>query len=349
MRFAAILPLTAVLLALQAAAPAAACACGAPAPRPGDDVVVDRELAIVSWDGERERIELLLDMLAGSEDVGLIFPTPGPATVTSGDRDTFADIEEAIQPKQVVIDDWWGGSGGDGSAGGAPPEVLDQVQLGPVQATTLAADDATGLTEWLDENGYEIRDEIAAGLEEYVAKDWYFVALKLTSEAPIDGMLDPVVFTFDSDELVYPMALSKAATSVQQGRLYIFQDHRARVTGLDDPAATLPGAQTYWAGPTPTGLDDLGSYLTVVDLFFPAPQTQIPGDLLVVQAGDDEPLQPAYTVTRPLTVLGLPIGFFVILAAAAVIPVLIAFGTLVARWFRRSMPARPPAGTSSGS
>jgi hypothetical protein len=334
MRIAAIVSLTAVLLGLQVASPAVACACGAPAPRPGQDVIVDKELAILSWDGDQERIELLLDMLTEGEDVGLIFPTPAPATVTSGDRQTFADIEEAIAPKEVVVDDWWG-SGGDGSsAGGAPPEVLDTVQLGPVQATTLAADDATGLSDWLDENGYGIRDEIAEGLQEYVEKGWYFVALKLTADAPLDGMLDPVRFTFDSDQLVYPMALSKHATTLQQARLYIVQDHRARVAGLDDPSATLAQESTAWAGPAPDVVAGLGAYLTVVDLFFPDPATQIPGDLVAVQSGDDEPLQPVYEVSRPVDVFGIPFGVVVILGGAAALFILFALGSLILRRMR---------------
>jgi Uncharacterized protein conserved in bacteria (DUF2330) len=335
-RLLAVVPAAAILLALQVVAPAAACACGAPAPRPGQDVIVDKEHAILSWDGDQERIELLLDMLTDADDVGLIFPTPSPATVSAGDRQEFIDIEDAIQPKQVTVDDWWSGDNGDGSvAGGAPPVVLDQVQLGPVEATTLAAEDATGLTDWLDENGYAIRDEIAAGLKDYIARGWYFVALKLTSDVPLEGGLDPIRFTFDSDQLVYPMALSKLATTVQQARLYVFQEHRVRITGIDDPSADLDGSATAWAGPTPAGAPGLGSYLTVVDLVFDSPSVQIPGDLVAVQAGDDEPLQPAYTVTRPVTVFGIPFGVVVILGVAAGALILFALGSLVVRAMRR--------------
>jgi hypothetical protein len=72
----------------------------------------------------------------------------------------------------------------------------------------------------------------------------------------------------------------------------------------------------------------------LVDLYFPSPKVQIPGDLVVVQAGDDAPLQPAYTVTRPVTVFGIPFGVVVIVGAAAALLVLFALGTLVARLFR---------------
>jgi len=340
-RFLATIPVAVLLLGLQVSAPAAACACGAPAPQPGTDVIVDKEHAILSWDGDQERIELLLDMLTDADDVGLIFPTPGPATVTAGERQTFVDIETAIQPREVIVDDWWDFNLGYGAAGGAPdggaPVVLAQVQLGPVEATTLEASDTEGLSDWLDTNGYGIRDEVAALLDEYVQKGWYFVALKLTSDAPLDGGLDPIRFTFDSDELVYPMALSKAATSLQQVRLYVFQDHRARVAGLDDPSANLPYGSAVWAGPTPDDLSDRGGYLTVVDLTFDTPSVQIPGDLVIVDNGDDEPLLPAYEVHRSLNIAGIPAGVFVILGVAAALIVLVALGTLVARFVRRTL------------
>jgi hypothetical protein len=334
LRYLTIAPAAVLFLALQVAAPASACACGAPAPRPGQDVIVDKEHAILSWDGSEERIELLLDMLTDAEDVGLIFPTPSPATVSAGDRQTFIDIETAIQPRQVIRDDWWQIDQGDGAAGGAPPVVLDQVQLGPVEATTLEASDATGLTEWLDTNGYAIREEIAALLDEYVAKGWYFVALKLTSSVPLDGGLDPIAFTFDSDELVYPMALSQAATGVQLARLYVFQDHRARVASLDDPGADMPYAAAVWAGPTPDELGTLGGYLTVLDLTFDSPASQVPGDLVIVDNGDDAPLQPTYEVTRPVTLGGIPFGVFVILGASALILAFFALGAFLLRRIR---------------
>jgi hypothetical protein len=334
LRYLTIAPAAALFLALQVAAPASACACGAPAPRPGQDVIVDKEHAILSWDGSEERIELLLDMLTDAEDVGLIFPTPSPATVSAGDRQTFIDIETAIQPRQVIKDEWWQIDLGDGAGGGAPPVILDQVQLGPVEATTLEASDATGLTEWLDVNGYAIRDEVAALLDQYVQKGWYFVALKLTSDVPLAGGLDPIRFTFASDELVYPMALSKAASDVQLARLYVFQDHRARVAALDDPTAEMPFGSAVWAGPVPGGLDELGGYLTVVDLTFPSPASDVPGDLVIVDNADDEPLLPTYEVTRPLTIAGIPLGVFVILGASALILVSFALGASLLRRIR---------------
>ena len=71
----------------------------------------------------------------------------------------------------------------------------------------------------------------------------------------------------------------------------------------------------------------MGGYLTVVDLTFDTPSIQIPGDLVIVDNGDDEPLLPAYEVHRSLNIAGIPAGVFVILGVVAGVIVLVALGT----------------------
>ncbi len=61
---------------------------------------------------------------------------------------------------------------------------------------------------------------------------------------------------------------------------------------------------------------------------------------MIVDNGDDEPLLPAYEVHRSLNIAGIPMGVFVILGVAAAVVVLVALGTLVARFIRVSL-ARP--------
>ena len=126
---------------------------------------------------------------------------------------------------------------------------------------------------------------------------------------------------------------------MQQARLYVFQDHRARVAGLDDPAATLPYGAAVWAGPAPDGVRATwAAYLTVVDLTFDSPASQIPGDLVIVDNGDDEPLQPAYEVTRPVTIARHPVrGRRDPRRRWPAVVVLVALGTLIARFIRRSL------------
>jgi len=297
-------------------APAAACACGGVAPAPGSEVAVGEEHAIVSWQDGVERIDLLLAVLSSDAETGLVFPTPSPATVSLGDRADFEAIDRVTAPTRVEEYDWWSFAPGDGATAGAPPEVLDVVQLGPIEATTLAASDTAGLQTWLADNDYALSPAVTELLGGYVDRGWFFVALKLTGDAPLDGDLDPLRFTFASDELVYPLELSRAATSPQTVRLFVFADHRQRVSfvGAGTPAASF----TSWAAPVAgTEVEGFGDYLTVLELYFSEPASQILGDLEFADTLSDETTGTEYTVVVPVALFGIPLGW--LLAGFAVL------------------------------
>ncbi len=306
--------------AIAPVAPASACACGGVAPSPGSEVAVGEEHAIISWHADDqqsgvEQIDLLLGVLSTDVETGLIFPTPSPATVSLGDRADFEAIDRVTTPKEVEEYEWWAfREMGDGAAGGAPPEVLDVVQLGPIEAVTLAASDSSGLQTWLADNGFALAPAVTALLDGYVERGWYFVALKLTGDAPLDGGLDPLRFTFASDELVYPLELSRAATSPQTVRLYVFDDHRQRVSfaGAGAPAAAF----TSWAAPVVgTEVARFGDYLTVFELYFDEPDSQILGDLKFADTLTDETTGTEYRVSVPLGLFGIPLGWLLVVVA----------------------------------
>ena len=297
------------------AAPAAACACGGIAPLPGSEVAVGEEHAIVSWHDGVEQIDLLLAVLSADSEAGLIFPTPSPATVSLGDRADFEALARVTTPERVEEYDWWTFQGlGDGATAGAPPEVLDVVQLGPIEATTLAASDTAGLQAWLAGHDYALSPEVTDLLGGYVDRGWSFVALKLTGAAPLDGGLDPLRFRFASDELVYPLELSRAATSPQTVRLHVFAEHRQSVAfaGTATPVASF----TSWAAPVAgTEVASFGDYLTVHELYFAEPGSQILGDLTFADAPSDATTGTTYTVSVPVGVLGIPLGWLLTVVA----------------------------------
>ena len=304
-------------------APAAACACGAAAPPSGSEVSVGQEHAIVSWRDGVQQIDLLLGVLSDGAETGLVFPTPSPATVSLGDLADFEAMDRVTTPRRVEEPDWWTFRGlGDGATAGAPPQVLDRVQLGPIEAVTLAASDTGGLETWLAENAYDLSPEVTPLLADYVERGWFFVALKLTGDAPLNGDLAQLRFRFETVEPVYPLELSKAATSPQTVRLYVVADHRQRVSfvGAGEPDV----AYVSWAAPvTGTEVERFGAYLTVFELYFAEPATQIVGDLEFTDALSDETTGTEYRVSVPVTVLGIPAGWilvaFLVIAGFAIV------------------------------
>ncbi|MBN9141733.1 MAG: DUF2330 domain-containing protein [Micrococcales bacterium] len=300
--------LAAALTALGIAQPAAACACGAPTPPDGTSVSVGEEHALVTFDGTTERIDMVLDMLADGADTGLVIPTPTPATVSLGEKSVFQALDRQTAPVVETVENWWG-SMGDGASAGAPPDVLSEVDLGPISAVTLAASDAEGLQAWLTANGYGIDPSVQTLFADYIARGWSFAAFKLTGEEPLDGALDPVRLAFATTDVVYPLLLSQAAQTPQTVRLYLFGDDGMQAAF---PDGTVAGS-IVWAGPvTQPTLTQLGAYLTVVEAYFADPATQITGDLTITSTGTRPDYTPVETRTKYVEIGGVPLGYAIV-------------------------------------
>jgi hypothetical protein len=282
-------------------------------PPPNATVSVAGERAIVNWDGANENVVMLLDLLSTSHRTGLIVPTPAPATVALGSRDPFDVIERLIKPIEYVADDWFGTSLLPHPAPITAPAVLQRVQLGPIQATTLAATNVDGLKLWLADNNFVISAELTAALGDYVSLGWSFVAINIASSAPLTGTIDPISLTFPTDNLVYPMALSALEPHAQNRRLYILDKQRDGVVQASRPTTGLDGSvETIWAGQvrSPT-LATRGKYLTVIDIHFPDPAL-ITDDVGIQASADLSNVQPTETRYKIVALLGVPVGTLII-------------------------------------
>ncbi|MFE7802679.1 DUF2330 domain-containing protein [Nocardia sp. NPDC057440] len=331
------------------AAPASACACGGVASARDETASVGNEIALAAWDGRSESILLQLAMHADSGNAALIVPTPTPATVAAGSAETFAELRRSTAPVVVTDRRWFGsGSSSDGAAVGSQatpgdgPTVLDQVRLGPLEATTLSGGELDGIRRWLSDNGYEMRPEVTATLEPYLREGWSFVALRLTSDEPLNGTLDPVRLTFDSDRFVYPMRMSGAAKHPQSVRLYLLSNHRLQRTDADagsqSSSVGFAGRITDIGDPALKQLADNGhDYLTEFSISIAEP-TAITTDFTFEAAPTDHGYHRVIHRTEDVQILGLPAGPILLGAA-----VLAAAGVIIA--IARAI--RPPAGPDS--
>ena len=215
---------------------AMACGCGGVVAEPGTQTSVDREVALLTHNGSTETITMQLSMDSTAEDLGLLVPTPTPATVTLGERTHLRRPEHRGTPAPRWRSSTCSGrrrcstggnessSGASSAAAGTGVTALSTVDLGPLEATTLRADDPAALRAWLDEHDYQIRDGLQAQLTPYIDEGWTFVAVRLTQEGKaLQGDLPPIVMSFASSTLVYPMRMSRAAA-----RRRIGADLRAR-------------------------------------------------------------------------------------------------------------------------
>lgn len=331
------------------AAPGHACACGAAVPPGGAHATMNREVAFLHWDGTTETIVMQLDMDSSADNVALVVPTPAPATVTTADRATFTELAELTAPK-IQHQRRWGiglglssASGRDGAVAAKGPQVLTQVHLGPLEATTLAGGDLAGLQKWLADNGYSIRPAVASALDPYVRDGWAFVAMRLTSTTHIAGGLDPVRLTFQSPRPVYPMRLSVAAQGPQRVVIFTLSDHRQQ--RIDDDAAHQ-STQIQFAGNISSAVRDPllrelsgnhGGYLTKMQVDIDQ-TSRISSDFEFGNAPDDEAYRQVQIVyddaTIPLLLLA-PV-LVTLLAIAAFV------GFLMVRHRKRRWPVTHP-------
>jgi len=336
---------------LTVAAPAQACACGGMVDREGYDTSVDAETALVVWDGTSETILLQLDMRTDAVDAGLLIPTPTAAAVRLGDDAVFDDLRRVVAPVREDRTHLFGpallGGGSDGEragdAGGPAVSVLSTVDLGPLRATTLTAAGAGALEKWLAKHDYQTTAAMTAATKPYVDEGWSFVAVQLTAARDtLEGALPALALTFASEQAVYPMRMSAAATSPQHPTVYVLAPHRMRRTdpisggitrpelffaGPVDPSAVTSASLKGWLAATP--------YLTATAQWLPEPK-QIISDFTFGRAPDDTPYQRVEYDDHYL--LPVDLGILLILA---ILTVVVLLGLRLTR--RRVSPPAPPS------
>ncbi|MFF8834920.1 DUF2330 domain-containing protein [Streptomyces sp. NPDC015130] len=283
------------LLALQLGsliAPAYACGCGAMIPDSSERIGVDREESAVHWDGGTETVVMRFEVHGNAKRAAWIMPVPSRAEVDLGDPALFDALETLTAPEERDRYYFWPREGdwpfdssyGDGAAA-APPGagagvgVVGRERLGPFDVARLTATDPDALGGWLRTNGFELPERLPGALKPYVDRKWEYVAVRLAPQekgAALYGRLSPLRISFASPELVYPMRLSRLASTPQTLGLYVLADHRMEPRspiGGDRPEVTFAGridgdesaALARLTGGAPT-------HLTALEQRFPHPE-----------------------------------------------------------------------------
>ena len=179
-------------------------------------ITPDDDVQALLMYSEPDRMETLVVQPAFSGtaiEFGMVMPLPNRPIINEAPEDMFDTLLEYTTIR------YSGGSSLEealklqsGAAGSAADSVvvLERKDVGDFEAVVLTADSADALTEWLDGNGFEFKDEDRENFEYYVEKGgYYFVAMRINmDEADLDddgmisGKLRPIEFVFESE---YPM------------------------------------------------------------------------------------------------------------------------------------------------
>jgi hypothetical protein len=210
-----------LLGALLAARPAFPCAI---APPPGGQVAIEHEDALIAWDPKagvehfirRARFETT----AG--DFGFLVPTPSQPELAEVSGALFNRLEAATRPEVEVEEGvklepmflcfgmTLSARGSDGAFATATAKsavnVLEQKQVGSLDAAVLEATHVAALLEWLEKNGYPHGPELDGWLAPYVKAGWKITAFKISSGAQKLALLDGVSTMSSVVRMSFPTA-----------------------------------------------------------------------------------------------------------------------------------------------
>jgi len=168
-----------------------------------DMVYLPARKAVISWDGAKETMLLSTKIkVADLADMAWVIPVPSSEKpeVSAWDIEIFYDLAELFMGER--------GNKSGMFEFGATDSMSDQVQVVEFKKvdiydiTILKADSAQALTDWLNQNGYPVGDEMAPALENYVAQeDFYFIANKINLKNKY-----PDITVTAADKLCFEMA-----------------------------------------------------------------------------------------------------------------------------------------------
>ena len=230
-------------------APMAANACGGFFCNRGAPVDQTGEHIIFAVDAESNTTEthVLINYEGPSEEFAWIVPTPALPEIGLSSAAIFMRLQQTLAPRFVPNwqttgtcswgDDFLSDAEGDGAPtfGGGRDEaeegvtVIASESVGPYDTVILQATDANILIDWLQDNEYDLPDDIVPFVEPYVLMggDIHFVAFKLQSDRD-SGDVQPITLTYRGSKPTIPIQLTAVATQPDMGvTAYILGDHQA--------------------------------------------------------------------------------------------------------------------------
>jgi hypothetical protein len=217
--------------------------------RSGRMVASPKQEAVLIVDGNAVRVILRTHFRGGPEELAWVVPVPArPTDIKPGDDSLFTLLEEETAPRFVRVLPskghgfvcgcaTWVYEGGEPLA--PPVRVVEVGKAGIFDYAVLSSRDANELSRWLRENKYAIPDGAAAVFDSYVRQGWHWLAMRVRAEAgsQLDRAPHPITYTYRSERLVYPLAISRLSADVENEIvLYVAADERFASTNWSNVA-----------------------------------------------------------------------------------------------------------------
>ncbi len=236
-----------------------------PAPSGVAETADQRALIIDHGDAETLVVQTAYD--GDASGFAWVIPVPtqivGATAVGTADPEVFPMLQSLSAPRYYTGMDGStgvcgcsgsGGAGGDGSPNMGGVTVWDSFEVEGYDVAVLSASESGDLATWLNDNGYALPAGHDDVLDYYLDKGWFFVAFKIAPTPDGAGGGDgdgeefrPIALTFATDELVFPMCISRVSTTDRvEVLLYVLSEHRVRSKNY--PTRNIEARRTWNGG-----------------------------------------------------------------------------------------------------
>jgi hypothetical protein len=323
------------------------------APPIGEQVRIAEEEALIVWDPatKTEHFIRRAAFQSTTRKFGFLVPTPTTPQLSEVPDSIFSSLayeirrpvvferEKHYRAGAVLLEGCLAKGSKEAAVNTAAPpvRVLATANVAGFNATTVEADDAKALTDWLGQHGFEATPQLTKWLERYVTEKWKvtaFVVATDNADKPerYDIATKAVKMTFPAERPFYPyrepqieMTVETTAklappTAARMLRVYFVSNERYAATLADKPwSASVLQAGTITASPDLAAVIDAQRYMTVFvdessprrgieELYF-APSADKAD---IKQAPEVLPVLDVVTIPVDLILLGAVIVFFVV-------------------------------------
>ena len=194
----------------------------------GSDISEPEQKAVIFFHEGTEELVLSVRYEGAAEEFAWLVPTPEPPVIEESSIALFQLMSMLTPTSADFMKDSYGGS--DHLSAGV--EVLEELTVGAFDLIVLRAGDAGELASWLEERGFAYDEEAEEVLADYVKRGWCFTAMRVNPafNDPMSagmeyelaqGIVDPLRFTFDTTEPVYPLRISSLNPGDTEVLLYV--------------------------------------------------------------------------------------------------------------------------------
>jgi hypothetical protein len=225
------------------------------------DVLQPAQKVFITWD-PKENVEsfTVQPKFEGSAvDFGMVIPTPSKPKLDEMPRDFFKELavytilKKRVQPESKLLPrppikggSFYGRSGSfaprAASKNRSSVKILEAGVVGSLDYKIIEAGRADDLYAWLKANKYHYSGDEAT-LNFYVKKKWLFTVMKIDTmqmkknkDGSYTGEVTPTRFQFASEQLVYPLKITRLSVKDQTEALFYVQTSYK---------VDLPGDMTY--------------------------------------------------------------------------------------------------------